>query len=348
MRANSAGSARRSAGPSHGIAHCGMRHAGDDVRRRPRGFDGGQVVGHGFPRPLLRSETPPGRRGNAAASFRPEGRTGAGPSPSGQITSVVKPCASFGVSSGSVNTRSAECACMSMNPGTEQQTGGFDQFTAAVQRQPLRHGRDASAAHGHVSQARWPVAVGDPRAAEHEIGLHGSVPLRWMPVNSTAARSWSPIAPERRISSRPARPAQPVGSTVDPGLGHGQPVGLDEQVLGHDQRPAAGQQHALYHGPPVVGLVVQDAGRHALGLLFPGLHERRPVGGGLGHGLASLRPGRAHRAARPAPAGMPVPADGRRTSARCGCGASGPAHPASPPRPAPGCRSWPGLPRRPG
>src|SRR5215472_4078611 len=39
---------------------------------------------------------------------------------------------------------------------------------------------------------------------------------RWIPVNSTATRSLSPIAPERRISSSPARPDEPEGSTGIP------------------------------------------------------------------------------------------------------------------------------------
>jgi hypothetical protein len=83
---------------------------------------------------------------------------------------------------------------------------------------------------------------------------------------------------------QPGQAGRAGGVDRDAGPGHGQPAGLDQRVLAHDQRPAAGQQHALHHGPPVVGLVVEDAGGHALGLLRPGLHERRPVTCGIGHG----------------------------------------------------------------
>ena len=54
--------------------------------------------------------------------------TGAGASPSGQITSAVNPWSSFGVSSGSSNDANAEWACRSMNPG--QSSAPFASITS--------------------------------------------------------------------------------------------------------------------------------------------------------------------------------------------------------------------------
>ena len=68
--------------------------------------------------------------------------TGAGARPSGQITSVVKPCRIFGASSGSSNGASAECACRSMKPG--QRSAPAPSSDLALE--PLADRRDQPAA----------------------------------------------------------------------------------------------------------------------------------------------------------------------------------------------------------
>ena len=61
--------------------------------------------------------SPSSARRYACRAACPPGATGAGASPSGLITSVVKPCRIFGVCSGSEKDTSAECACRSISPG---------------------------------------------------------------------------------------------------------------------------------------------------------------------------------------------------------------------------------------
>ena len=101
--------------------------------------------------------SPSSARRYACRAAWPPGATGAGASPSGLITSVVKPCRIFGASSGSSNDASAECACRSMNPG--QSIAPVPSTTSAASasrdRRPPRSARRAR---------RRPRATGAPVA----------------------------------------------------------------------------------------------------------------------------------------------------------------------------------------
>ena len=113
--------------------------------------------------------SPSSARRYARRASRRSGATGAGASPSGQITSVVKPCSSFGVSSGSSHAASAECACRSMKPG--QSIAPAPSTTSAASTAPssptaaISPSATATSAH----DAAGAVAREDRRAADDEV-----------------------------------------------------------------------------------------------------------------------------------------------------------------------------------
>jgi hypothetical protein len=130
-----------------------------------------------------------------------------------------------------------------------------------------------------------------------------------MPAYSTAPRTSSSdpgeqdpdpvVRPDRadaeqREHAREARGAGVVH--VDPGGLAGQVVRLLQELLGDDDGDAAAAEHPLDDRGPVVGLVVQDPGGDALGLLLPRPHEVRAVVGRRPHrALDVVRGGRPHR-----------------------------------------------------
>ena len=89
------------AAAEHELAHRAVADRRDERERGPRRVERVEVLGERRPRPLAPGPRPRARAGTRAAPRGGPGATGAGASPSGQITSVVKPCSSFGVSSGS-------------------------------------------------------------------------------------------------------------------------------------------------------------------------------------------------------------------------------------------------------
>ena len=96
------------------VPHRAVPDRRHERHRRPRRVERVEVLGEARPRPLRRPSPSSARRYARRAR---QSATGAGARPSGQITSVVKPCRIFGASSGSSNGASAECACRSMKPG---------------------------------------------------------------------------------------------------------------------------------------------------------------------------------------------------------------------------------------
>ena len=109
------------------------------------------------PRPLRRAVAL--ERAQVGAAARASRATGAGASPSGQITSVVKPCSTFGVSSGSSNGASAECACRSMKPGQSIAPAASSDLAL----EPLADRRDLPVGDADVRAERRAVARVRPR-----------------------------------------------------------------------------------------------------------------------------------------------------------------------------------------
>ena len=80
----------------HDVAHRAVAERGDERERGPRRIERVEILLDRRPWPLSGPGPSSGRR-YACRSARRAGSTGAGARPSGLITSVVKPCASFGV-----------------------------------------------------------------------------------------------------------------------------------------------------------------------------------------------------------------------------------------------------------
>ena len=137
-RRRACGSPPRAPSAPRGASHGAARASAQLERRRSRGRAPPRArstararapaasrrarPGTRTPSSTAMSRGPPPSRGwrYACRSCQRSRATGAGASPSGLITSVVNPCASFGVRNGSSNEISPECVCMSMKPGQSQ------------------------------------------------------------------------------------------------------------------------------------------------------------------------------------------------------------------------------------
>ena len=106
------------------------------------------------------------------------------------------------------------------------------------------------------------------------------------------------VAAQLQQAGEPGRPGVADG---DAGRLQRPPVGLPQRGLVDDHRAAAGGGHAAQHGEPVVGLVVEDAGGHAVRHRLPGPHERRAVRGGVAQRVLGAGRGTGRAAAAPAP-----------------------------------------------